>query len=121
MTQSDNFLPFTKPIKLYVFKKEHAVQLSFRVSDTMVYTDRISIEHMDIVCQEWNNGGVKGLETWMGKLWWELRDCGPRPECKPAYFVSINFSNYNFRLKVDEMEQLVEEYHQQKSGENHWD
>lgn len=120
-SERNGFLPFTKPIKLFVFKNEHAVQLSFRLSDSMVYTDKISIAHMDIICQEWNNGGVNGLETWMGKLWWELRDCGPRPERKPAYFVAVTFGKYNFRLKVTEMEDLVEEYKRQLNSKNHWD
>lgn len=121
MTDSDNFLPFTLPIKLFVFKNEDAVQLSFRMSDSMVITDRISIAHMDTICKEWNNGGVNGLETNMGRVWWEHRNCGPRPECKPANFVAITFGQFNFRLKVTEMEELVKEYKRQKTTKNHWD
>ena len=116
-----SFLPFKETIKLYVFKKENAVQLSFRFSDNAVFTDRLSIPDMHIICNEWDNGGVNGIETWMGKVFWEKRDCGPRPDCKPADFVSIQFNKWNFRLTIEEMNNLVKEFNKQLNSANHWD
>jgi hypothetical protein len=117
MTQLDNFLPFTKPIKLYVFEKENAVQLSFRISDRAVITEKVSIADMQIICKEWNNGGVNGIETWMGKVFWEERSFGPRPEMKPASFVAIQFSSWNFRITVEEMKTLVADFEGQLNTE----
>ena len=96
----NEFLPFTKPIKLYLFKAENAVQLSFRISDYTVLNERVSIQDMDIICKEWNNGGVNGIETWMGKVFWEERKFGPRPKCEPASFVAISFGKWNYRRRV---------------------
>ena len=62
-TTTIDFLPFDNTLKIYVFKKEHAVQLSFKLSEQAVFTDRVSIKDMEIICQEWNNGGVNGIET----------------------------------------------------------
>lgn len=117
----NNFLPFKTPIKLYVAKAENAVHLSFRLSDSATFNEKISITHMNMVVKEWNNGGFVGIETWMGKLWWELRTCGPRPEQIPADFVAISFKNWNFRLTVEFMEELVKEYKKQLAGTLHMD
>ena len=104
-----------------MFKKEHAVQLSFKLSEQAVFTDRVSIKDMEIICQEWNNGGVNGIETWMGKVYWEERKVGPRPDCKPASFVAIQFNKWNFRLTIKEMEDVINEFNKQLKGDNHWD
>ena len=117
----NNFLPFTSPIKLYVAKDENAVHLSFRVSDNLTFNEKISITHMNMVMSEWNNGGFKGIETWMGKTWWELRTCGPRPEQLPANFVAISFKDWNFRITVEFMEELIKEYTKQLAGTIHLD
>ena len=120
-TPKSEFLPFKDTLKLYVFKKEHAVQLSFRISDNSVFTDRVSIQDMKIICKEWNNGGVNGIETWMGKVYWEERKSGPRPECKPASFVAIQFNKWNFRLTIEEMNNVINEFNRQLTSDNHWD
>ena len=111
----NEFLPFTKPIKMYLFKAENAVQLSFRISDYAVITERVSIQDMDIICKEWNNGGVNGIETWMGKVFWAERKFGPRPKCEPASFVAIAFAKWNFRITVHAMESLVLDYEAAKA------
>jgi hypothetical protein len=111
-TTSNNFLPFTSPVKLYVFNAENTVQLSFRVSDTCVITEQLSIDHFQHIVDNWKEG-VDGLETWMGKVWWELRNCGPRPEMNPAEFVAINFSVWNFRITVSDMEDVITSYNKQ--------
>ena len=120
-TTTIDFLPFDNTLKIYVFKKEHAVQLSFKLSEQAVFTDRVSIKDMEIICQEWNNGGVNGIETWMGKVYWEERKVGPRPDCKPASFVAIQFNKWNFRLTIKEMEDVINEFNKQLEGDNHWD
>ena len=120
-TTTIDFLPFDNTLKIYVFKKEHAVQLSFKLSEQAVFTDRVSIKDMEIICQEWNNGGVNGIETWMGKVYWEERKVGPRPDCKPASFVAIQFNKWNFRLTIKEMEDVINEFNRQLEGDNHWD
>jgi|TARA_R110002050_G_scaffold266391_2_gene407745 hypothetical protein len=120
-TTTIDFLPFDNTLKIYVFKKEHAVQLSFKLSEQAVFTDRVSIKDMEIICQEWNNGGVNGIETWMGKVYWEERKVGPRPDCKPASFVAIQFNKWNFRLTIKEMEDVINEFNKQLKGDNHWD
>jgi len=120
-TTTIDFLPFDNTLKIYVFKKEHAVQLSFKLSEQAVFTDRLSIKDMEIICQEWNNGGVNGIETWMGKVYWEERKVGPRPDCKPASFVAIQFNKWNFRLTIKEMEDVINEFNKQLKGDNHWD
>jgi len=121
LTPKSEFLPFKNTLKIYVFKKENAVQLSFRLSDNAVFTDRLSIPDMHIICKEWNNGGVNGIETWMGKVFWEERNVGPRPECKPASFVAIQFNKWNFRLTIEEMEDTIDQFKRQLTGKNHWD
>jgi len=120
-TTTIDFLPFDNTLKIYVFKKEHAVQLSFKLSEQAVFTDRVSIPDMHIICKEWNNGGINGIETWMGKVFWEERTVGPRPECNPASFVAIQFNKWNFRLTIEEMEDTIYEFNKQLNGENHWD
>ena len=100
---------------MYLFKAENAVQLSFRISDYAVITERVSIQDMDIICKEWNNGGVNGIETWMGKVFWEERKFGPRPKCEPASFVAIAFAKWNFRITVHAMESLVLDYEAAKA------
>ena len=69
--------------------------------------------------RQWNNGGFKGIETWMGKTWWELRTCGPRPEQLPANFVAISFKDWNFRITLEFMEELSKEYTRQLAGTMH--
>lgn len=115
-------LKFTKPIKIYTFKTDNKVKLSFRISDNCVWNEWITIEHFHYICDNWNKGdGVQGLETNMGKVWWEHRDRGPRPECKPEDFVAIDFSDWSFRISTQDMKDLVKEFYMQLSNKNHWD
>ena len=116
----NNFLPFDKKVKLYVFKNEGDCGLSFLINEWTTITKRFSIEEMKMITTEWQRG-VSGYETEdAGRIWWEYRDCGPRPHCLPASFVAISIQGFNFRLTVDEMEQLVHEFEYQLNNENHW-
>ena len=122
METQTKMLNFTKPIKIYTFKDEGRVKLSFRISDNCVWNEWISIEHFQYICNNWNKeDGVQGLETNMGRVWWEHRNCGPRPECKPADFVAIDFSDWSFRISTDDMHSLVADFNTQLTTKNHWD
>lgn len=117
-----NFLPFNKKLKLYVFKDENEAQVSFLVNEFTTVNRTFTIDEMDHIVANWRDPGVSGLETEnAGRIWWEYRDCGPRPECAPAEFVAIATQGWNFRLTVDEMQELCEEYQHQKNNKNHWD
>lgn len=119
VTQTD-ILEFTKPIKIYVFKSTNEVKLSFLISAHCVRDIWMSIEHFKHICDNWRTG-VSGLETDAGKFWWEHRTCGPRPECEPADFVAISWSDWNFRISTAFMKELVDEFNNQITMSNHWD
>lgn len=115
-----DILEFTAPIKIYVFKNENRVKISFMLSPHCVMGRWISIEDFGYICENWRTG-VEGIETDMGRVWWSHRDCGPRPECLPADFVAISFNDWDFRISTEFMQQLEHTFHQQLTGENHWD
>lgn len=116
------FLPFDKKLKLYVFKDEGDAQVSFLVNEYTVVNKRFTLQEMETIVDNWRSPGVSGLETEdSGRIWWEHRDVGPRPECPPANFVAISIQGWNFRLTVEEMEQFVEDYKYQIVNKNHWD
>lgn len=115
-----DMINFDLPIKIFVFKDDSEVKVCFKISDTCVLNKFISIEDFQYICNNWRNG-VNGLETNMGKVWWEHRTSGPRPKCESADFVSINFGDWSFRITTLEMEQLVQEFNIQLIAKNHWD
>jgi hypothetical protein len=117
----NEFLPFDKKVKLYVFKDEGECQVSFLVNAYTTMNKRFTIAEMTTITENWASG-VSGLETQdSGRIWWEYRDCGPRPHCLPASFVAVSIQGWNFRLTVDEMEQLVYDFNYQLNNKNHWD
>ena len=119
MTQ---IIPFESKIKLYVFKDEQTAQMSFKINDYCVIKYRLTIDEMTQVVENWRDPGVSGLETEdCGRIWWEYRDCGPRPECEPASFVAVSLRGFEWRLTVDEMEDLCKVFYEQLNGQNHWD
>ncbi len=117
------FLEFKEKIKLYVFKDEGEVNVSFFVNDHCTINKRFTIEEMTRIVDDWYSPGVSGFETEdSGRIWWEHRNCGPRPDCEPADFVAISIQGWNFRLTVNEMENLVvNAFKHQLSTKNHWD
>ena len=115
-----DILEFTAPIKLYTFKSEGRVKLSFLIAPHCVRDIWMSISHFQHICDNWQTG-VAGLETDAGKFWWEHRQHGPRPECQPADFVAISWSDWNFRISTRCMFALVDEFKQQLKAVNHWD
>ena len=120
MTASDNFLPFTDTIKLYVYKQQNEVGLSFRITDRCVLNKHMSLSNFEYIINNWQTG-VEALETDMGRVWWELRTVGPRPNREPADFVAINFGEWSFRLTIDEMQKLMLDFNTQINSVNHWD
>lgn len=115
-----DILEFTDPVKIYVFKEQQEVSVSFLVTSACVITRWISLKDFQYICDNWRTG-VQGLETNMGRVWWSHRDTGPRPECMPADFVAISFGDWNFRISTEFMTQLESTFRQQLNQENHWD
>ena len=110
----------SKPIKIYLFKDEDMVKLSFRVTDYFNIGRHMSKEHFQYICDNWRTG-VEGLETKSGKYYWYLSHLGPRPEQVPCKFVQVNTGPFSLRFSVKEMEELVEEFEYQKNNKMHWD
>lgn len=113
---------FDKPIKIYVFKDEDEVSVSFRITDVVTINRNFTIAEFYQIVREWRDPGVSGMETEdEGKIWWEWRDCGPRPECEPADFVAVSFGGWNFRFETEVMEDICAEFIKQLNTKNHWD
>jgi hypothetical protein len=116
------FLPFDKKVKLYVFKDEDEVQISFLINEHTTMNKTFTVKEMDHIIDNWRDPGVSGYETeHSGRIWWEYRNCGPRPDCEPAEFVAISLQSWNFRLSIDEMHELWDTFEYQKRNKNHWD
>lgn len=110
----------TEPVKLYVFKREKRVKLSFRVTDYCAIHRHMSIYNFQYICENWLKG-VEGLETEEGKWYWYYSPCGPRPEQEPCEFVGINFGEWSFRINVQQMMALVDTFQFQMNNKMHWD
>lgn len=115
-----DMIKFSTPIKIYVFKDQKEVAVSFKVTETCVFRKWIKQEQFQYIMDNWREG-VEGYETDMGKVWWSHRDRGPRPLCPPADFVAIDFGDWSFRITTKEMEELEKEFERQKITKNHWD
>tara|TARA_B110001454_G_scaffold215777_1_gene237822 strand:+ start:235 stop:483 length:249 start_codon:yes stop_codon:yes gene_type:complete len=82
----------------------------------------MSQENFEYILENWNVGeGVQGLDYGEGRMWWYHSQFGPRPECIPANMVCINFNRFSFRISVEEMERIKENYYHQKNNKMHWD
>jgi len=120
MLDENNVYLMDKPIKIYVFKDKNEVKVSFRITDYCNYHREMTIEDFQYICDNWR-AGVDGLETKGGKFYWYYSDCGPRPEQVPAQFVQINIASWSFRISVQEMLSLVDEFNYQLNNHMHWD
>lgn len=95
---------FRESIKFY--REDNQVNVSFKVSDTCTMVKHFTVDEFDYICNNWREG-VDGYETEdSGRVWWEYRTHGPRPECKPMKFVAISLAGWNFRIWPDEMEKV---------------
>lgn len=90
------------------------------LSDHCVMDQWIKQSEFEHILDNWRTG-VDGIETSMGRVWWEHRTVGPRPAQEPADFVAISFAEWNFRISEYEMQQIEQEYQRQFNNTNHWD
>lgn len=111
---------FDKPVKIYVFKDENEVSVSFLITPVCTQQYNFTLREFREIIENWRDGDCM-INTHEGKWWWEYRDCGPRPECKPMEFVAISHRGFNYRLSVEEMEQVEKDFIYQLNNENHWD
>ena len=115
---------FYDPLKIYLFKDKKKVKVSFRITDYIVTNREFKQEDFEYILENWNIGeGVQGniRDIDDNKIWWFHSKFGPRPECRPANFVGINFNRYSFRISVQEMELMKNTYFHQKTNKMHWD
>lgn len=116
-------IPFTAPIKIYHFKDEQEVSVNFLITESVVYKVMFTQEEFDYIADNWNvDDGVQGLETdSCGRVWWERRTVGPRPDCETCDHVVIGIGDYNFRFETAIVEDIFEQYAYQKANKMHWD
>ena len=119
----NNVVLFSETIKIYLFKKEKEVKISFKITDYVVTNIKVTQEQFEEILAKWKtDDGIQGMETNdCGKIWWYYNDCGPRPARLPASYVNVSFKRYSFRFSVAEMVKLKEEYFRQKNNKMHWD
>lgn len=116
-------IPFTKPIKIYYFKSDQTVDASFLITENLVLKTKFTQEEFDKIESDWKiEDGIQGLKTeYNGKIWWERRTVGPRPECIDCDHVAIDINDFNFRFETKDIEAMFEEYNIQKNNQQHWD
>ena len=116
-------IPFTKPIKIYYYKDESLVSVSFLITENLVLKTEFTELEFDTIRSMWNiNDGVQGLRTeHNGKIWWERRTVGPRPDEIDCDHVVIDIKDFNFRFETKDIENMFEEYQFQKNNTMHWD
>ena len=119
----NNVVLFNDLIKIYLFKEEKKVKVSFKITDYIVTHFSISQDQFEEILAKWKTeDGIQGMETNdCGKIWWYYNDCGPRPARLPASYVTVSFKRWNFRFSVAEMLKLKTEYLRQKNNKMHWD
>ena len=112
-----NRLPFTKPLKIYYFEDEDIVNVSFRITDQVVFKAEFTEQEFDYISMHWNvDDGVQALETeHSGKIWWEHRTVGPRPDEVECDHVVIELKGYNFRFDTQDIRDMFVEYSKQKN------
>ena len=89
----------------------------------MVLKTKFTQEEFDKIESDWKiEDGIQGLKTeYNGKIWWERRTVGPRPECIDCDLVAIDINDFNFRFETKYIEAMCEEYNIQKNNQQHWD
>jgi hypothetical protein len=105
---------FDKAIKLYI--EDDQVLCSLRVNDLLTITKTFTVKEFQYIVDHWVLG-VSGYDTeHLGKIWWEYRSHGPRPECKPMEFVAISIQGFNWRISIQDMQSTVEQFETQLSN-----
>lgn len=103
---------FDRAIKLYV-ESPGVVLCSFRISEVCNITKTFTIEEFQYIVDRWVIGVNAFRTEQAGKVYWQYRDCGPRPECEPMEFVAVTLQGMNFRLSVDDMKDAIEQFEDQ--------
>ena len=119
----NKLIPFTKSIKIYYFKSDETVDASFLMTENLVLKTKFTQEEFDHIECNWNiDDGVQGLKTeYNGRIWWERRTVGPRPECIDCDHVAIDIRDFTFRFETKDIEEMFKEYNAQKIRRQHWD
>lgn len=116
-------IPFSKPIKIYYFKDTATVDVSFRITEQVVLKTEFTKQEFDYINKHWDvEDGVQGLETrHNGKIWWEHRTVGPRPDEVECDHVVIEIKGYNFRFDTKDVVEMFMQYNHQKENTMYWD
>lgn len=121
----NNVWRMSEPLKIYVFKDESTVKISFRVTDYVNFSRQMSIEQFQHIADNWEHGpdgeGVQGLHTRDGKYWIYRSRSGPRPERVSADFVVVNIGGWSLRYPTEYWRGIMAEFQRQLTEKNHWD
>lgn len=121
----NNVWRMSEPLKIYVFKDEGMVKISFRLTDYANFGRQMSIEKFQYIVDNWEHGhdgeGVQGLQTKDGKYWIYRSRSGPRPERVSADFVVVNTGGWSLRYPTDYWRGIMSEFQRQIIEKNHWD
>jgi hypothetical protein len=118
-------MKFNKPIKIYLFKSEQKVSITFRVSDVYALTYHLSAEKFEELMDNWQNSGGHNLD-YENSFWFvQYKKHGPRPERLPDPHVRVSISKQGIqnqhRVSYDDMIAIHREYFFQKNNKMYWD
>jgi len=115
-------MKFDKTFKLYLIKGQR-VDLSIKISESMVVGYRFRIKEFENIIKGWENG-FEG-DTSGGYVFIEYKKYGPRPERRYDPYVRFSISNNGLtnhhRVTYDDMYDLTKEWNHQKTNKMYWD
>ena len=118
-------LPFSKTLKLYVFKDKDLADLTLRVNDCYAQTYPIPLSSMKEILAQWKepNGFTGNIN---GTFWCvQLKHHSPRPVQTPASYVRISIYHggcgHQFRVDADDMLALEKDFFYQINNHMYWD
>ena len=118
-------MKFTKPIKIYVFKKENKVSITFKVSDVYALTYHVFADIFEDLLRNWKNNEGHNIECEGSRWFVQYKKHGPRPERIPDPHVRISISKSGIhnqhRVSYDDMVAIEREYFFQKHNQMYWD
>ena len=109
--------PFTKPVKIYLFKKRQRLKMTIRVTDTYAmtyYWDQDAFEDMIYNWHKEWEGKARGMEVFIG----------PKSERGGKRFVRLSFASHGcgeHRLSRKDMMELKKDYEYQRDNTMPWD
>ena len=116
-------MKYNKNIKLYLFKDLNKVDISFKVTKSLVITYHLTLENIELMLSHWK----KGINFKNDNFFWYVqhKKSGSKPENKKASFVrcsiSKNGSTFHYRFTYDDFVSLEKDYYFQKNNIMHWD